>query len=29
VRRAAAKLLSAIIVSRPDKLGELFPEVAP
>ena len=29
MRRAAAKLLSAIIVSRPDKLGELFPEVAP
>lgn len=29
VRRAAAKLLSAIVVSRPDKLGELFPEVAP
>jgi cullin-associated NEDD8-dissociated protein 1 len=29
VRRAAAKVLSAIIISRPDKLPELFPEVAP
>jgi len=29
VRRAAAKVLSAIIVSRADKLSELFPEVAP
>tara|TARA_B110001452_G_scaffold18888_1_gene15310 strand:+ start:241 stop:3870 length:3630 start_codon:yes stop_codon:yes gene_type:complete len=29
VRRAAAKVLSAIIISSPAKLAELFPEVAP
>ena len=29
VRRAAAKLLSAVIVSYPDTLGEIYRDVAP